>query len=146
MRASDEDTRSKEVDEIIKKVNQDELFLIMGDLNSLSPQDSYDEKQMLAQAKSLGIKKFGARSLRHDVISKLLNSGMIDTGKQFTNEFQSTVPTPYNHDIFHFTRLRLDYIFTTKKLLEHLKFARAVKNKETEKLSDHYPVEAEFNI
>jgi exonuclease III len=117
----------------------------MGDLNSLSPQDAYDQSQLLKQMQDAGTKKFGTATLRFEVITSILKSGLVDVVKQAHPNFEFSVPTPYNRDAEHFTQLRLDYIFTSSDLVKNLKSARIIRTAVTDQLSDHYPVAAEFD-
>lgn len=146
LNARNEDLRLKEVNIIKKHFNPEENVILMGDLNSLSPLDTYDERKLLDKLKKIGLKKFGSRSLKKEVIKKLTKMGLIDAVKKFSNSFEYSVPTTYNKDEAHFAKLRLDYIFVTKSLSSLLKDARIIRNKETNRLSDHFPIIAEIDL
>ena len=128
-----EDKRLKEI-ESIKELIDEGKTILMGDLNSLSRQDNYDEI-ILEEMKKNQFDKFGKNKLRYEVIEELGKIGFEDTIK----EFIASVPTPINIDKFHFADLRLDYIFA--KNVE-VKKAEVIRNKETDILSDHYPIKA----
>ncbi len=112
----------------------------MGDLNSLSSKDCYDEKQLLEEMKSLGIKKFGVEKIRFDTIKEIEKIGFIDSLKLFTDKFEYSVPTKYNKDFAHFTKLRLDYMFVTKSFKGNIMNTKILREEETNKISDHFPV------
>ena len=118
----------------------------MGDFNSLSPLDKYDDAKILASMKQVGIGKFGRGKLRKEVIQKVMDAGFIDTIKEFSKTFEYSVPTMYCKDKNHFADLRLDYLFITRPLVDSLKNARIIRTEETNQLSDHFPLLAEFAI
>jgi exonuclease III len=118
----------------------------MGDMNSLSPQDPYDENVVLSEMHKVGLDKFGKGKLRYEVIKKILDFGFADSLKQFWANFEYSVPTVFNIDEAHFTKLRLDYIFVTRNLLPYLLKSEVIRTEETNQLSDHFPVAAEFNF
>lgn len=138
--AKDESRRLREHKIILSKVKKVENIIIMGDMNSLSPYDDYNQKKLLKRAKQIGLKKFGVKKLRFDVIANMLKFNLIDVVKLFTDKFVYSVPTPYNKDKAHFANLRLDYIFASKQLLPYIRNSQVVRNKVTDQLSDHYPV------
>ena len=112
----------------------------MGDFNALSPQDNYDESELQEFIKQTQITKFGTDTIHFDLINELVNYGLIDSFKLFTNEFEKTVPTKYNSDVAHFMPLRLDYIFINKQLTSIVKSSKIINESSTNLLSDHYPI------
>tara|TARA_Y100000310_G_scaffold327596_1_gene394204 strand:- start:3638 stop:4396 length:759 start_codon:yes stop_codon:yes gene_type:complete len=141
-----EEKRLNEIEEILKILNLNKKIILLGDLNSLSPKDEYDEEKLLKILKEKNIKKFGQNKLKKDVQTKLLDAGLIDAVREFSDEFEYTVPTEYNKDEFHFEKLRLDYIYISKSLRPFLKNAKIIRNEETNQLSDHFPIMAEFDF
>ena len=141
-----EDLRLKEVDIIKRYINKKENTIFMGDLNSLSNLDNYNERKILADMKNIQSDKFGTKKLRKEVINKIMKLGFIDPARKFSKSFEYSVPTKYNKDEAHFTKLRLDYIFVTKRLSSKLRKAKIIRTKETNQLSDHFPVVAEINL
>ncbi|MDP2932569.1 MAG: endonuclease/exonuclease/phosphatase family protein [bacterium] len=141
-----EDSRLLELETLFQKIKLNKPAILIGDMNSLSPQDDYKKQEVLAQMKQTGIKKFGAESLRFEAIQKILDYGFIDAVKKFHSGFEYSVPTPYNRDKEHFTKLRLDYIFVSPDLEKNLKSAEIIRDIETNQLSDHFPVAAEFDF
>ena len=88
-----------------------------------------------------GIKKFGLRRLRKDLIQKLLDNNFVDTLRLFTKRFEYSVPSKKsNMDAEHFAKLRLDYAFVTKDLRNEVRSSRILRDKVTDTLSDHYPL------
>ena len=141
-----EDLRLKEIDIIKNYVNKKEKVIFMGDLNSLSSKDNYNEPRLLKAMKKIKSNKFGERILRKEAIDKITKLGFIDSVRKFSKSFEYSVPTKYNKDQNHFGRLRLDYIFITKNLFKKLSKAKIIRTKETNQLSDHFPVVAEINL
>jgi|TARA_B100001964_G_C14260684_1_gene615306 exodeoxyribonuclease-3 len=141
-----EDKRLSQVEAIIKNINNEDKVILIGDLNSLSPLDNYDEQKLFNQLKKINIIKFGEDKLRKDVQKKILNFGLIDTVREFSKKFEYSVPTLFNKDINHFSKLRLDYLYITLPLKPFLKSAKIIRNDETNQLSDHFPIIAEFNL
>lgn len=139
-----ETQRLTELNEIKKHIQKDSHVVIMGDFNSLSHKDKYNKKELLFLFKTQKIKKFGVQKLNFKVIKKVEKSGFIDTMNYSKLPFSHTVPTLSNQDPHHATKLRLDYAFVTKNLIKFLKKFEIVKNKYTEKASDHYPIYIEL--
>jgi exodeoxyribonuclease-3 len=134
-----EDLRHPEIDSIIKFQNQFQNRILMGDMNSLSKHDNYDQG-IIRKFNDMQIKKFTTDGkLRFDAIEKILSVGYYDCGLQMNKNKEYTAPTSINEYKAHFN-MRLDYIFLSKTLLPHLKQYKVIKNSLTEKASDHYPV------
>ncbi|HVA97027.1 MAG TPA: endonuclease/exonuclease/phosphatase family protein [Candidatus Acidoferrales bacterium] len=138
-----EDLRHPEIDLIIKAQKQYENRILMGDMNSLSQSDNYDS-QIIQQFTVAQLKKFTTDTqIRFDAINKILSVGYYDVAKELEKNKENTVPTPTSKDTSH-SQMRLDYIFISDSLLPHLKDYSVVKNKITDKASDHYPIIAEL--
>ncbi|MBI2552430.1 endonuclease/exonuclease/phosphatase family protein [Candidatus Uhrbacteria bacterium] len=144
--ARDEDTRLKEFEIIAKNVSREEPTIFMGDFNSLSPLDPYDDSQLLDDMRKAGMDKFGGGELRKEVIQKIMDAGFIDAVRKRSQAFEYSVPTGYCRDPNHFTKLRLDYLFITESLRSSLRDARILRTEETNQLSDHFPLLAEFTV
>lgn len=144
-----EDLRLKEIELIANYVNPNENELFIGDLNSLSPLDEYNEKEIVAEARRRKLTKFGENSLRREVISKVMGWGFVDLVKKFSKEFGHSMPTPSateEEKFKHFTNLRLDYAFASPVLASKVKSAAILRTEETSVLSDHYPVIVEISL
>lgn len=138
--------RIKEIQIVLNNINKNEKSILIGDLNSLSPLDNYNDEDLIRKLKEANVKKFGINRLKKEVQSKILNWGMIDTIRKFSDEPEYSVPTTYNQDENHVTKLRLDYIFITKSLNPFIQKAKILRTEETNQLSDHFPIIAEFDF
>lgn len=141
-----EEGRLREADLIINLMKDTSNNILMGDLNSLSPLDTYDEDRLLKHFKQIGLKKFGEKHLRRDVQKKLLASGLIDTARELSDSVKHSVPTSSNTDPAHAAKLRLDYIYISKDLKANLKNAAIIRNEFTNQLSDHFPVFIDLDV
>lgn len=104
-----------------------EKVLIIGDLNSFSPQDSL----------SYPVKR------RYGVVQSLLDSGYTDAYQQINRRFESSFPTTaYLHKAKMPTRI--DYVFANKATARYITAAGIIKDNITAKLSDHYPLLVTF--
>lgn len=89
--------------------------------------------------------KESRHSPKFDVMDRYLGAGWVDLVHQHQGELtekQASVPTllvPNNAGFW-----RIDYILASAQLAEKCVFASVVKDSETDKLSDHYPVIADF--
>jgi exodeoxyribonuclease-3 len=134
-----EDLRHPEIDLITNFQKQHEKRIFMGDMNSLSRYDGYNEG-MIKNFNDIQIKKFTTNGkLRFDAIDKILSVGYFDAAYEVGKNNEHTVPTPANKDNAH-SDMRLDYIFISGSLLPRLIDYEVVKNGITDKASDHYPV------
>lgn len=140
-----ESLRLKELKLLLGALTTKRNVILMGDLNSLSPHDGYKEKELLAKMRNKGITKFGTRKLHMSVINKLLTDNYLDAVKHMSKKPQYSVPTEANEDRDHLLRLRLDYIFVSRDLEKHLKQAEIMRNKQTNAISDHFPVLARLS-
>ncbi|OGL65165.1 hypothetical protein A3B21_00300 [Candidatus Uhrbacteria bacterium RIFCSPLOWO2_01_FULL_47_24] len=141
-----EDIRLKEVGVISKYVKREEPTIFMGDFNSLSPLDRYNDGQLLEDMRKAGMDKFGGKKLRKEVIQTIMDAGFFDAVHEPAKALEYSVPTAYCKDQNHFTKLRLDYLFITDPLRSSLKSARILRTEETNQLSDHFPLLAEFTL
>jgi len=136
-----EDERQKELAIIIKSQEKYDYKIILGDLNSLSPHDSFPEKEV-NNFNAYQRKKFMKNGkLCFDTINMLLNNGYVDVAQEKGFADIKTVHKSTQEKYAHSTMLRLDYIFISRSLLKFLKSARVIINSKTKKVSDHYPVE-----
>lgn len=134
-----EDLRHPEIDKIIEFQNQYDKRILMGDMNSLSQKDEYDNN-IVGDFNEIQLKKFTTDgNLRFDAIDKILSVGYFDTAVELGKNGEKTVPTPENEDVSH-SSMRLDYIFVSKSLLPKLKSYSVLRNSLTDKASDHYPI------
>jgi endonuclease/exonuclease/phosphatase family metal-dependent hydrolase len=133
--------------DLFKKIlsGKKDPFILAGDLNSLSPEDPIDEKELL---KSF-TKKFNDQDKAREVVEKMvkketvkfiLANGLQDTYTKLHKNWDYTYHTKLSGNSF----ARYDYIFCSKdfKVID----SGIVKNELTEKTSDHYPIYAVLKI
>jgi exodeoxyribonuclease-3 len=133
-----EANRLDEASVLASMVSKAKKAIAVGDFNSLSATDDY-APDLIEQLRSKGIRKFGEIALRYDVMDYFVAQGLVDVAQALgTNEW--TVPTPANTDAHHADRLRLDYMLATQDLASSITSMATVKNKLTDKISDHYPL------
>ena len=138
-----EDLRHPEIDLILSCQSRFKDRILMGDMNSLSPDDAYNP-EMVAGFNAMQLKKFTTDGkLRFDAIGKILSNGYIDSAVKLGKNKEYTAPTAVNEYSAH-SNMRLDYIFISESLASYLQNYRVVKNELTEKASDHYPVIVEL--
>lgn len=135
-----EDDRLKEIQEILSTKEIKNKTIIMGDLNSLSIQDGYNENILIKNLIKHSIHKFGDINIRFDVINKVIKNGFVDAVFYKKKKPVYTVPTSSNKDYTHAVKIRIDYAFVTKDLVKKIITAYVVKNRHSEKASDHYPL------
>jgi len=140
-----ENHRLKEIDFILKEQSTFDHFILMGDLNSLSIRDGYEE-DIISSFNDKQITKFTAnKRFRFNVMKKLYDAGYIDSFVEKKQNQIKTIPTTSNVDAAHATPLRLDYILVSRSLREYIKGVSVVKNKTTHQASDHYPIVCELD-
>lgn len=135
-----DDLRLKEIELIINQQKQYQNRILMGDLNSLSLSDNYNQK-IIKGFNNYQLEKFTKDGkLCFDVIERIISHGYLDTANVFNEQKVNTVPTKINQDQAHSTGIRVDYIFISESLKDKVKNYSVIKNPLTEKASDHYPV------
>jgi len=141
-----EEERLAEIDLILNAQSAYKYKIVVGDMNSLSPHDKYDA-EMINRFNEKQLAKFTEEGkLRFDAISKFKRAGYVDAAYLAGINAVNTVPTKLNIDPDHELPLRLDYVLVSELLAPHVKRVLVVKNQNTEKGSDHYPVLAEFDF
>ncbi len=141
-----ESIRLREIKNIIKLAQQHQPVIMLGDFNSLSPQDNYDNKRLLAIFQKNKIFKFGRDKLETRVIREILAAGLIDITKKYYSgkTIQYSVPTKICTDSEHLTKLRLDYAFISRSLVPLVKKSSFIKSQLTHHSSDHFPLVLEI--
>ncbi len=135
-----ENERLMEVEKVIAALEQYPRRIIIGDLNSLSPQDQFDS-DLVASFSTGQRKKFTNNDqLQFKVISRLLAEDYLDTAVLNGNNNQNTVPTHFNDQAYPHPPLRLDYIFISSSLHPHSIDLEVIKSTLSNDASDHYPV------
>ncbi len=139
-----EDSRLLEIDSILNQQRQYQNKILMGDMNSLSFPDDYNE-EIIKGFNETQLNKFTTNGkFRFNVINKITSLDYLDSAVIFGKQKIATVPTEIKQDEAHLTNMRVDYIFISGSLKDKLKSYSVIKNKMTEKASDHYPVIIEF--
>lgn len=108
--------------------------LLLGDLNSLHPQDQPDIAQYLATEPEEHL----CDTTRRRALLRLLSAGYIDCYRALHPTeagYTYKLPTP---------GLRLDYAFAAPTLARRLSACDIITGGEAETASDHYPIWAEF--
>ena len=146
LRADTEDDRLPEAEWIIQIQKNYEHRVVMGDLNSLSPLDTYPPA-LIGAFNGKQRKKFTADTqLRCDVLQRLFDNGYRDAAAAGGVNGTMTVPTASNADAAHQTPLRVDYVLLSESLLNRLTGVAVIKNEKTDAASDHYPVVCELDV
>ncbi|MEN8228666.1 MAG: endonuclease/exonuclease/phosphatase family protein [Bacteroidota bacterium] len=159
---ADCDFRFKEANMIAEKIKncKSDKYIILGDFNAHSP---FDE-ELLKQNSSL-LKKYSNKkpesnysNLRlgefdYSVVSTFIALPAIDVSLNFIDiTDRYTFPTPALIGIYQTAdevlqnKERIDYILTSPMIAKSCTNVTIYNNGETETLSDHYPVMAEFNF
>lgn len=135
-------TEAQRLPEIKRIIETQKSFpnkILMGDMNSLSPHDGYDES-MIKDFNEMQMKKFTEnRKLCFNAIHKIESAGYKDVGFLQKQNKIYTAPTSINEANAH-SNMRLDYFFVSENLLEKVINYKVLKDDLTEKSSDHYPV------
>ncbi len=143
------DTTEKQKTEFLNSrlKNKNSRYLLAGDFNALSPEDNHNKQKLIKGYESFMGSK--AQSKVEDMLRKLsigtvLNHNLIDTYKAKTKNISDfTIPTNMrskNKD----SAIRIDYIFCSKDM--GVIDSGIIKNKLTEKASDHYPITSVLEI
>lgn len=142
--------RNIEIDLVLSHlaaIQKKEPVLIMGDFNSLSPEDSsfYRNTGKLEMLKGVEQTKPHIRNLNkgkidYSVIQKMLGAGYTDVWKHtHRGQYEKSAPskvlksTPSND-------MRIDYIWISRPFRGKIRESYIVKDHLTDTLSDHYPM------
>lgn len=116
-------------------------YILTGDFNSLSPEDDYDKIKMINVWSKFtkNTKNLIKEMLKRDAIKFILSKKLIDTYKSKNKNFNFTIPTNLLSKNKS-SGIRIDYIFCSRdfKIID----SGIIKDKLTEKTSDHYPIYA----
>lgn len=140
-----EDPRVLEIERLLNKVDGGVATIITGDFNSLSRQDNYPP-EFLTTLQQRKFYKFGQDQLEYRVTDKLAEAGFTDVAANLAH-MDITAPTPYGESEADSEGVpvseapaRVDYVFANTKAMAFVKDFEVIKNEETNKISDHYPV------
>ncbi|GIF78080.1 endonuclease/exonuclease/phosphatase family protein [Asanoa siamensis] len=143
---------------LVNAVGRTRLALVMGDLNTLDPwTDHQDRLRALPRqyrARHLRWRPPTSKPSDRDVgkvarvdtraIAALDAAGMVDLFRAVGEGAPETAPTALGGA--EFSGMRLDYLFATPALAEHVRSCRILRTAHADRASDHYPVVAEINI
>lgn len=141
--------RGHEIDLVLATASSgspQEKWLLMGDLNSVSPLDKseYDNGLVLNHIRQDMKKKPHNQNLinnelDYNVQQKVLDAGFIDAFKEFHPAFEASAPTKLFYDQSKFP-LRYDYLYVNSAMQNDLVKCDIIKDAFTDIYSDHYPV------
>ena len=154
-------TRNREAHIITQQFDSlvNKEFLVLGDFNALSPMDedlNRDKKSLLARYKKGDVSNEKYQNLRHGywdygTMSIFFASGLIDLVMPFISHSERfSYPAPALMNIWQTEseikrhQQRIDYILASPTLAKQCVYSRILNGPETEALSDHYPVVADF--
>ena len=138
-----EDARYLEINQILSFQEKYKNKVLMGDMNSLSRYDDYNE-EIIKDFNEIRLKKYTANGkFRFDSIDNILSHGYFDAALEFKKNKEYTAPTLSNKDAAH-SGERIDYIFLSGSLVPRLKNYFVFKNSLTDQTSDHYPIAVEL--
>lgn len=142
--------RGYEIDQILatlKSKTEVSKWLLMGDLNSVSPLDKleYDNNLLRDFIREDRIKRLYNQNLKNNeldysVQQKILDYGFVDAFKLFNADFVPSAPTKLFYDQSKHP-LRYDYFYISAALKEKLVSSEIIKDDFTDVFSDHYPVQ-----
>lgn len=146
--------RGTEIEQILATVASrpsNQQWLLMGDLNSVSPldKDEYDnnllrdfireDRKKRPHNQNLGKED----ELDYSVQQKILDFGFVDALKVFNPNFIATAPTKMFYDQSNYP-LRYDYLYVSDNMKDKLIKCEVIKDEFTDIYSDHYPVMLTF--
>lgn len=140
--------RGHEIDLVLATANSQpsRKWLLMGDLNSVSPLDKseYDNELVLNHIREDMKKKPHNQNLLNNeldytVQQKVLDAGFIDAFKIFHPQFEASAPTKLFYDQSKFP-LRYDYLYVSANMKNDMVKCEIIKDEFTDIYSDHYPV------
>ena len=135
-----EDQRLAEARTIMEQAKKFDSYLVMGDMNSLSHTDSYDEafhQSLNGRQRRKFIKN---DRIENSVMRFFQSEGAIDIAQNKEKNHIRTVPTASNKDPNHGSEMRLDYMLCSHKLLPYIEDYQVLKTEISNLGSDHYPV------
>ncbi|HEY0666592.1 MAG TPA: endonuclease/exonuclease/phosphatase family protein [Sphingobacteriaceae bacterium] len=147
----------QEIDVILSEIRSQpsqKKWILMGDFNSVSPQDSLNYldgrlvQNLIKYEKTYPPrKKLIDNKIDYQVISKVLNSGFIDGLKLYHPGFVKTIhPKKFEPKNTPDVTSRIDFIFVSKDLKNKVASSKVVVDDFTDFYSDHYPVFMELSI
>ncbi len=126
-----EKERLKGVDAVLGHLSSCEKGVILGDCNALSRDDNYED---------LTAEEFTHYDLNRFEVTDAFNEKFVDVARHLNKNDMRTHPTlGMGHPISK-TPIRIDHMFVTNPLVEHLTDINVIKTETSEIASDHYPI------
>jgi exodeoxyribonuclease III len=145
--------RNLEVNEVLARAalfSPKEEIVIMGDFNSLSSLDDeyYKDEGYLRTMQEKELKEKHIRNLNngkidYTVTGSMIQSGYIDLVRKFHSDMQFSIPTKKYGTEYP---KRIDFIWANPSFAKEASSAIIIHDEKTDKMSDHYPVLATFQI
>lgn len=145
--------RGNEIDLVLATINskpKDWKWLLMGDLNSVSPLDKeeYNNGLLLNHIREDMKKKPHNQNLLNNELDytiqeKVLANDFVDAFKKFHPSFEASAPTQLFYDQSKFP-LRYDYVYVSDNMSADMVSCTLIKDSFTNIYSDHYPVQLIF--
>ncbi len=133
-----EDPRLREIERLLRLIDVSKPTIITGDINSISRQDNL-APEFLAELQKRKVAKYGASELDYRVTDFLTAAGFVDAAVQL-GHVETTVPTPFSTEEEHEVPARIDCAYVSSSLVPQLRDFEVIKNSDTDKISDHYPI------
>jgi endonuclease/exonuclease/phosphatase family metal-dependent hydrolase len=144
--------RRQEVELLLQDINTlpaEAHVVLAGDFNALSRADSiyYEggnlEDFFYKRDQEINENNLKNGALDYEVINTITNYGFADTeleGRHDNYKFTGSFPTAVEKPGDHGENRRLDYVFVSPSLYQHISPSRIVVNEQTMLFSDHLPV------
>ena len=118
--------------------HQDGFHVLLGDFNSLAPNELFEIKKMPAWIRAMVW--LSGRNIQRQVVQLMLDNGYIDAFRTLYPDIKGfTFPTYEPH-------LRFDYVFLPKAFPQNLKECRVIDDPSAASASDHFPLLAEIEV
>jgi endonuclease/exonuclease/phosphatase family metal-dependent hydrolase len=136
----DEQTRLKEVEEVLRAVSPNANVLLFGDFNSLSFASGLTDADLVNFSPRMCEKYCLGGHLSFEVIRRVILSGYEDVALNFYPIAQITKKTLLSGGSGDHTRpIRMDYFFASKSLAPLITNLQLVDNESALLASDHFP-------
>jgi len=152
------ETRKDEIRRILEDIEglpSESKIILAGDFNTFSPHDSiyyaHGNLEPFFKERDLdyGEKNLNQGNLDYSVITDVMDFGLIDLEAAYRNSsyvFPGSFPTWIEKEGEHGDQRRLDYVFASRNLADHVIRARVIASDSTQILSDHLPVMVELDL
>jgi exonuclease III len=140
-----EEDKAKYFQEVVL-ANHSSPYVLSGDFNSLSHQDTYERKDLVAglQGQVRGPGAVVDSWLKRLAVPVLTSAGLVDTYRAIHPHSSTyTIPTDFLSKDKR-SGVRIDYIFTSPDI--KVKDAYVIQNAQTNIASDHHPIVAVLDI